>query len=157
MTQNRLGPGSSVGLTCNCVDYFDHIHDLLNQPATSLLFCEASEARTWDTFMILSCCWSTKLSSEKSSVGEGWRLWTLMKKVGWAEPQLVLENPAELNKSHLLPGSGQKVLDALSALPAFLQLLWTQGLLRVRLDVTLRDGNLLRFGKLHVGNTSQLK
>lgn len=80
-----------------------------------------------------------------------------MKKVGWAEPQLVLENPAELDKSHLLPRSGQEVLDALSALPAFLQLLWTQWLLRVGLDVTLRDGNLLRFGKLHVGNTSQLQ
>lgn len=80
-----------------------------------------------------------------------------MKKVGWTEPQLVAKNPAEPSKSHLLPGSGQEVLDALGALPAFLQLLWTQGVLRVRLDVTLWDGNLLRFGELHVGNTSQLQ
>lgn len=142
---------------CNCFDYFDHIDELWNRPATSLLFCEASEARTWDTFMILSCCWRTKQSSEKSSVAQGWRFWTLMKKVGWAEPQLVSKNPAELSKSNLLPGSGQEVFDALSALPAFLQLLWTRGLLRVGLDVTLWDGNLLWFGKLHVGNTSQLQ
>lgn len=80
-----------------------------------------------------------------------------MKKVGWAEPQLVLKNLAEVSKSHLLPGSGQEVLDALSALPAFLQLLLTQGLLRVGLNVTLWDGNLLWFGKLHIGNTSQLQ
>lgn len=68
----------------------------------------------------------------------------------------VLKNPAGPSKRGLLPGPGQEVPDALGAPPALLQLLWTQGLLRVGPDVALRDGNLLRFGELQVGNTSEL-
>lgn len=50
-----------------------------------------------------------------------------------------------------LPGFGQEVLDALGPAEAFLLLLWTQRLLRVRLYVALWDGNFLWFGQLHDG------
>lgn len=156
VTRNRFGSGSSVVLTCaialiiliifmicgtNLPPVCSSVRPLKPEP----------ETRSW-SFPAAEEPNKARRSPALQKV-EGSEHWW----VGWAEPQLVLKNSAELSKSHLLPGSGQEVLDALSALPAFLQLLWTQGLLRVRLDVTLWDGNLLWFGKLHVGNTRQLQ
>lgn len=52
-----------------------------------------------------------------------------------------------------IPGPGEKVLDAFRPPAAFLQLLWAQRLLWVRLHVALWDHNFVRFGQLHVGRT----
>lgn len=53
----------------------------------------------------------------------------------------------------VLPGPSQEVPDALGPAGALFQLLWTRQFIWVRFYIALWDGNFLRFGQLHVGNT----